>query len=141
MINIDEQYRLTGQENASAAGQSPVAHTPPPPAGGADVEFDSLFEGLPRGLVLDLAKLYAAPVAAVDAILQALPFGYRAALEGLGYLSAETEDGPVSLTVKGRLLLGQAYQFANRDVDQAESIHKLRNDLRTAVEKIQERTS
>lgn len=108
-----------------------------PPRNPDHIELDALFEGLPRGLVEDLADLYVVPGTAVDAILQTLPFGYRAALEGLEYLSSDGPEGPVALTQSGRQLLARAHDaIHHRLVDQGPSLDELRRELRSSMERL-----
>jgi hypothetical protein len=109
----------------------------PPPRNPNHVGLDARFDGLPTGLIEDLADLYVVPSAAVDAILQTLPFGYRAALEGLEYLSSDGPDSPVALTPSGRQLLARAHDAIHHQlVDQGPPLDVLRQELRTSMERL-----
>lgn len=96
------------------------------------------FEGLPSALITDLADLYAAPLPATEAILEMLPFGYRAALEGLGYVESNAGTScPVRLTPAGVTLLERAHVAVHRN-DQ-DDIEDVRDRLRRSVEALTNR--
>lgn len=107
----------------------------PPPAD--DVGFDIPFEGLPRPLAEDLADLHGLPATTAEAILQMLPFGYRAALEGLACLRSDTA-GAVTLTERGWQLIAEAHAHVRHDGN-GPSLDVMRRELRELAARVGDR--